>query len=237
MLTFSIIDQEKYKWLKNSDLYKNLNDLYMKNDSNLNDEITDIYCADDCSNLEFFCKVITFWGFDFNYIPINFYKLLNNESSLNILFELQNEISDFKEFYKYFINYVQSKNKCFFAVQKGNLEILQWVRSQDPPCPWDEYTCANAARYGHLDVLQWLRSQNPPCPWDKNTCAYAAKNCHLNILQWARSQNPPCPWDENTCSYAALYGHLNILQWLRSQNPPCPWYEYTCKYAANFKIT
>ena len=45
MLTFSMINQEKYKWLKNSDLYKNLND-----------EITDIYCSDDCLNLEFFCK-------------------------------------------------------------------------------------------------------------------------------------------------------------------------------------
>jgi len=41
MLTFSMINQEEYKWLKNFDLYKNLNDLYMEND--LNNEITDIH--------------------------------------------------------------------------------------------------------------------------------------------------------------------------------------------------
>jgi len=128
MLTFSMIDQE-YKWLKKSDLYKNLNDLTDSNSNeDLNNEITDIYCANDCSNLELFCKVITFWGVDFNNIPINFYKLLNDKSSLNILFKLHNEISDLKKFYKYFIDYVKSKNKCFFAIEKKHLNILQWLK-------------------------------------------------------------------------------------------------------------
>ena len=57
--------------------------------------------------------------------------------------------------------------------------------------PWDEDTCSNAARYGHLHVVQWLRSQNPPCPWDEWTCTFAAGNGHLHVLQWLRSQNPP----------------------------------------------
>jgi hypothetical protein len=238
MLTFSIIDQKKYKWLKNSDLYKNLNNSYMENNScsneDLNNEITDIFCEDNCSNLELFSKVITFWGFDFNDIPIDFYKLLNNESSLNILFKLQNEISDFKEFYKYFIDYVQSKNKCIFAIEKGNLEILKWLISENQQCPWNENTCSNAAQYGHLHVLQWLRFQDPPYPWNEYTCLYAAFNGHLNILQWARSQNPPCPWDVYTCAHAAENGHLHVLQWLRSQDPPCPWNEDTCLRAARY---
>ena len=45
----------------------------------------------------------------------------------------------------------------------GDLNALQ-VRSQDPPCPWDERTCSFAAEGGHLDVLQWARSHDPPCP-------------------------------------------------------------------------
>jgi len=203
MLTFSIIDQKKYKWLKNSDLYKNLNNSYMENNScsneDLNNEITDIFCEDNCSNLELFSKVITFWGVDFNDIPIHFYKLLNNELSLNILFKLQNEIPDFKEFYKYSIDYVKSKNKCMFAIEKENLTILKWLRSQDPPCPWDESTCSSAALNGHLNVLQWARSQNPPCPWNKFTCESVARNGHLHILQWVRSQDLPCPRNESTC--------------------------------------
>jgi hypothetical protein len=38
------------------------------------------------------------------------------------------------------------------------LEVLQWLRNQDPPCPWNEHTCTAAAANGNLDVLQWLRS-------------------------------------------------------------------------------
>ena len=37
------------------------------------------------------------------------------------------------------------------------------------PCPWNEATCAAAATVGHLDVLKWLRSQDPPCPWNDET--------------------------------------------------------------------
>jgi hypothetical protein len=44
--------------------------------------------------------------------------------------------------------------------------MLQWLRKQDPPCPWDSRACSNAAQRGHLEVLKWLRGQDPPCPWD-----------------------------------------------------------------------
>jgi hypothetical protein len=43
------------------------------------------------------------------------------------------------------------------------LEMIQWLRSQCPPCPWDNVACTYAARNGHLKVLQWLTSQDPPC--------------------------------------------------------------------------
>ena len=121
---------------------------------------------------------------------------------------------------------------CREAAERGSLAVLEWLRSQDPPCPWDEWTCTRAAGYGHLEILQWLRSQDQPCPWDETTCANAAGGGHLIILQWLRSQDPPCPWDEWTCMWAADPGHLNILQWLRSQDPPCPWDEKTGEEAA-----
>jgi hypothetical protein len=45
--------------------------------------------------------------------------------------------------------------------------VLQWLRSEEPPCPWSARVRARAAEGGHLGVLQWLRSQHPPCPWDE----------------------------------------------------------------------
>jgi hypothetical protein len=39
----------------------------------------------------------------------------------------------------------------------GHLDMLQWARAQDPPCPWNEWTCVCAAEKGHLHVLQLVR--------------------------------------------------------------------------------
>jgi hypothetical protein len=72
---------------------------------------------------------------------------------------------------------------CSLAAERGLLPVLEWLRSQDPPCQWDPSTCALAARNGHLHVLQWLRSQRFPCEWNESTCEWAAQNGHLRVLQ------------------------------------------------------
>ena len=112
----------------------------------------------------------------------------------------------------------------------GSIEVMQWLRSQDPPCPWDEHTCSVAAGQGHLHVLHWLRSQNPPCPWNEMACRLAAELGQLKALQWLRRQDPPCPWSEVVCRHAAMKGHLEVLRWLRRQDHPCPWNEIHCRY-------
>jgi hypothetical protein len=121
---------------------------------------------------------------------------------------------------------------CAFAARCGALNVIQWARAQNPPCPWDERTCAWAAQNGHLHVLEWARAQDPPCPWCEDTCTWAAQNGHLHVLEWARAQDPPCPWYERTCAWAARNGHLHVLEWARAQDPPCPWDERTCAVAA-----
>jgi hypothetical protein len=126
------------------------------------------------------------------------------------------------------------RRDCNSFARNGTLRLLKFARENNPPCPWNELTCAYAAKNGHLNILQWVRSQDPPCPWSKETCIYAAENGHLDVLKWVRNQVPPCPWNSQTCSLAALRGHLNILQWLREQNPPCPWNEETCKFATQY---
>jgi len=81
-------------------------------------------------------------------------------------------------------------------------------------------TCHAAARNGHLDVLKWLRSRDPPCPWNEWTCLRAAENGHLDVLKWLRSQDPPCPWDHMASHAAAGKGHLDVLKWLVDNGCP-----------------
>jgi len=56
------------------------------------------------------------------------------------------------------------KSTCEGAAENGHLDVLQWARAQDPPCPWDAGFSKAAAKYGHLDVLTkllWIDSKNP----------------------------------------------------------------------------
>ena len=69
------------------------------------------------------------------------------------------------------------------------MEVLKWLRSEG--CPWDKYVCRGAARGGHLEILKWLRSQDPPCPWHKIVCDIAAVRNHLDVLQWAIDNGCP----------------------------------------------
>jgi hypothetical protein len=139
---------------------------------------------------------------------------------------------------------------CSCAAFNGQLKILQWLRNQNPPCPWNATTCSEAARGGHLKILQWLRNKtetneilnqerennNDICPWSIYTCAMAAKGGHFEILQWLRNENIHgnniCPWDTNVWENAAYSGNLEILQWIRTQVHPPVWTSHACSMAA-----
>jgi hypothetical protein len=39
--------------------------------------------------------------------------------------------------------------------------VLKWLRSQDPPCPWNRQECRLiAATAGHLHIVQWIDSHS-----------------------------------------------------------------------------
>ena len=62
---------------------------------------------------------------------------------------------------------------------------------------------------GHLHILQWLRAQDPPCPWNAQTPRRAAKRGKLDVIRWCREvAEPRCEWGPQTCQEAAYYGHL-----------------------------
>jgi hypothetical protein len=114
-----------------------------------------------------------------------------------------------------------STRSCTWAAQYGQLRTLQLLRALG--AHWWSSTCAGAAARNQLTVLEWLRAQTPPCPWDESVCTAAAASGHLATLKWLRGQAPPCPWQASACTAAAKHGHLATLQWLRAQEPPCPW--------------
>ena len=111
---------------------------------------------------------------------------------------------------------------CFSAAWGGQVEMLKWLRSQDPPCPyWNnayDSACSYAALRGHMDALRWLRSQDPPCPFDYHCCPSAARGGHLEVLQWLWGQEG-CERREGKCIVEAEQeGHTHIVRWIDEQD-------------------
>jgi hypothetical protein len=59
------------------------------------------------------------------------------------------------------------------AARRGQLDLLQWAH-RFLHYPFHDELCAQGASGGQLEVLQWLRLEKPPCPWDEWTCVSAA---------------------------------------------------------------
>lgn len=148
---------------------------------------------------------------------------------------------------------------CSAAAAGGHLDILQYLRSHNPPCPWhpspaDGYlgrwqhlkqpiwqfgAAYAAARAGHLEILQWLLLQDTPCPIDDIALEAAAAAGHMSVLQWLvgwmqqpSEQQQQLTLIEGTLTAAAGAGQLATVQYLRSLTPPCPWDSSACAAAA-----
>jgi hypothetical protein len=64
----------------------------------------------------------------------------------------QNSVLDMSE---------ESQRFCMYRtiqMDGGHLEMLKWLRAQDPPFQWCERMHIRAAKQGHLDVLKWLKT-------------------------------------------------------------------------------
>jgi len=72
---------------------------------------------------------------------------------------------------------------CRNAALKGCLQMLQWLRAQDQPCPWDGSACTAAAERGHWQVVRWLLQQEPPCPCSAETRQLASEHLDIAALQ------------------------------------------------------
>ena len=122
---------------------------------------------------------------------------------------------------------------CLHAAEDGNLDLLQWMRSQCPPWPWPQGYWGNggtsviaACRLGRRDMLAWLREHG--CT-DAHGCLHATQWGDLALLKWMRSQVPPWPWGPElfhsllTDVKICMEQHFEVLRWLLDQYPACPW--------------
>ena len=73
--------------------------------------------------------------------------------------------------------------KTYVSHYCDRIESLQWIISLGAPV---KNLCRYVAAGGdHLSILQWLRSQDPPCPWNKGKCRRGAKyEHHIKTVTW-----------------------------------------------------
>lgn len=110
------------------------------------------------------------------------------------------------------------------AAEAGELEVLQFLRSHDPPYAWDSSIWPAAVRGRHSNMVQWLARLGPQLrpPMDEQACIAAAEGGHLGLLKWLRAQEPPCPWDADACTTAVRQKNTAMVKWMRSSCQPCP---------------
>ena len=94
--------------------------------------------------------------------------------------------------------------KRLLSAASSDLKTLQWLRAQDPPCPWDARTSSAAAQHGSLEALIWMREQNPPCPWRQLCPEYAVYSRQHIVLQWLH---------DNKCPFGADIAQASRKNW------------------------
>ena len=106
------------------------------------------------------------------------------------------------------------KKLCNYAIVFDDFEMLKWLCSVD--CYQDKETLVIAVENRNLEMVKFLRSQNPPCPWGKECCLAAVINKDLEMLKFLRrGESRPCPW--NMCSFTKIIfginSKYNVIDW------------------------
>ncbi len=65
----------------------------------------------------------------------------------------------------------------------------------------------------HLEIFQWMRSLNPPCPLSEDICDMVAACGDLDILKYLRSHGPSLAWNENVSYKNMFHNSLGLMAW------------------------
>lgn len=132
------------------------------------------------------------------------------------------------------------------AAEVGSMNVLEWLRKQNPPAPWDGdaywYVFHNIPyreteenvdrRIEMLDLLKTLQApdrRDPSCFRDATRCEYGYK-----YVKWMRENGYEWPRNVDICKNVIDHDldGINFLKEIRGMEPPAPWSTETCRTAA-----
>jgi hypothetical protein len=217
------MNNEKYKdvnydWIKNSELYDSLAEMYESEGKNffIDERMFEFPHTLLDSNIRKVLDNIRFFGIEDERILYECFEFIidyNTDDKLK---------DDFPELRSIFNN--ETHDKPYKAVKNGDLFSLMYIYKYN--FDFDVKIHSELCRYGHLKCLKFVHSTG--CIGDKFSCILAAENGHLECLQFCHENG--CEWDKLTCEGAALNGHLECLKYAHENG--CEWDEWTCKFAA-----
>ena len=93
------------------------------------------------------------------------------------------------------------------------MAFLQWLHSNG--CPFSSGNCISAVQASNIAVLQWLRSRNPPCPWNKarclRECGILMECCMPDVVM---SDDPMLPVSLHMHHWIRAPGLLTMYHWI-----------------------
>lgn len=104
--------------------------------------------------------------------------------------------------------------------EKDNQDTLHFLRSLDPPCPWDESVLICALKANQIEVLYWAIQEG--CPVSSGLLAKAAALVDPTLLKFLVKRGVNI--DPKTILSAAQQGRLENIRYLRSfKDKPTSW--------------
>jgi hypothetical protein len=62
-------------------------------------------------------------------------------------------------------------NSTVCTLKNGAIPVYQWLQERvGDAWEFEVGHCTQASSTGQLEMLKWLRSQDPPCPWNDRVC-------------------------------------------------------------------
>jgi hypothetical protein len=112
-------------------------------------------------------------------------------------------------------NSLMDDNTFNVAIQRGDIEILQYLRTKK--CKMTAYNFMYAIKHKvTMDVLEWMYEAK--FPWDALVFHSAIKRGDMDILKWLREKK--CPWNSQCYKIAVDNERLDIVQWLHEEKCP-----------------
>ena len=110
-----------------------------------------------------------------------------------------------------------------------NLKLVKWLHSVG--CPWNNRATKTAVENRNIETLEWLCSQNPPCPINVASCYVSAGiNIDFTALIWLNKNYPQIKIPDICSYYSVRASNYKITKWLLKNG--CEWNDYCIEAAA-----